>query len=195
MRTFAYSRVDPSVKGKESERYVRELEVRGFTVPQKRIFIEEVVVETSINLRDKFINLINYALEENDVLIVKGLDCLGSNFEEINNSIVLLNMRKVRLICLDFSIKELEGDLKAVFTHLLKMCLCFENGFNKGKNQIIKKIGRPEALTQDQKDEVMCKYKQGMTIYSIAKEYNVARSVIQRIIDSYLTRITDKKLT
>ncbi|MDX8158548.1 resolvase, partial [Acinetobacter pittii] len=42
--------------------------------------------------------------------------------------------------------------------------------------------GRPEKLSNDQKQDVINKFKKGFSVYSLAKDLAVSRTVIQRII-------------
>lgn len=147
-----------------------------------------MTVDTSIIYRDKFINLINYGLESGDLLLVKGIDCLGRNFEEIYNIVNKIDQKKIRLVCFDYSKNEISGDLKVFFLHFLKICFEFETKFKKinknyPTNNFVKKVGRPEILTLEQKKEVIGKFKKGYSVYSLAKEYSVTRTVINRLLE------------
>ena len=54
-------------------------------------------------------------------------------------------------------------------------------------------MGRPEILNDNQKEEVIEKFKQGYTIYSLAKEYSVTRTVIQRLLSKKLIRCSESE--
>ncbi|MDO7494894.1 recombinase family protein [Acinetobacter baumannii] len=69
---------------------------------KNRIFIEEVKAKTSIKLRHKFMAILIYALDENDILIVKSLNFLGNSIYEIINIINKLDEMKIKLIILDY---------------------------------------------------------------------------------------------
>lgn len=194
MRTYAYIRVEPNaiVDIDEFQYFFKK---NGYEIPRNRLVYEEVAINTSIAYRDKIMNLINFRLEEGDTIVLKGIDCLGSNFTEVLQTMNLIDMRKLSLICLDYSSIEIKGDLKKIFIHFLKMVLIFENKIinngsilNKDKNY--KKVGRPEILNEIQKNEVLDKYKKGSTVYSLAKEYSVTRTVIQRILRKNLNKIS-----
>ncbi|OUY07216.1 recombinase family protein [Acinetobacter populi] len=187
MRTYAYVRVDPNTQ--ENFNYLSFFQNFGYSIPSQRLIVEEVAVDTSIIYRDKLINLINYGLETGDLLIFKGIDCLGSSFDEIYNTVNTIEEKKITLICLDFSKKEITDDLKLIFFHFLKLCSSFESKLkNKRKgnhpsSSFVKKVGRPEILTANQKEEVLDKFKKGYSVYALAKEYSVTRTVIQRLLD------------
>lgn len=185
MRTYAYIRTDPNNKV-ESINYFSFFSDYGYKIQKNRLVIEEVVVSKSISYRDRLLNLINYSLEIDDSLVIKGLDCLGSNYEEIFNTIKKIDEKKIKLVCLDYSKNEIEGDLKIFFLHFISMCVEFEKKFNLSTTKDLttsKKIGRPESLSEVQKVKVVEKYKCGRSVYALAKEFSVTRTVIQRILN------------
>ncbi|RZH26917.1 resolvase [Acinetobacter pittii] len=187
MRIFAYIRVNPD-ETIDPHKYISIFGGSGYHIQKSRLIVEEVLVEKSISYRDKFSNLVNYALEEGDSLIVKGIDCLGNSFEEILNIITKIEQKKVRLICMDYSKNEINGDLKTIFIHFLKLCTDFEKKLDVHHNfceinRSVKRVGRPEKLTEDQKIQVMENFKKGKSIYCLAKDFSVTRTVIRRVLD------------
>ena len=191
MRIYFYSRKDPNMKDQDFS-YVSYLESFGFKVDEARIIIEELSIDIPISFRNKFISLIEYGLEKGDMLIVKSLDDLGSNFHEICKILEKIENKGLEFICLDFSKSIINGELKEIFIDILKMCFDFESKYNNSKilkKNLSKKSGRPEILNEKQKEEVLCKIKKGRTIYSIAKEYDVTRTVIQRIMNKNYKQI------
>ncbi|MDC5569234.1 recombinase family protein, partial [Acinetobacter baumannii] len=181
MRIYAYFRVGSGSSIEPSD-YLDYLSKNGYQIQLNRLIFEEVSVETSIVYREKIINLVNYSLEEDDILIIKGLDSLGANFIEIEKFVNIINDKKIRLICLDFSKDEIKDNLKKIFFHFIKMGADFENKFSKNsaeRNIKTKRVGRPEILNSEQKKEVIKKFKIGHSVYSLAKEYSVTRTVIQ----------------
>ncbi|RZH26512.1 recombinase family protein [Acinetobacter pittii] len=188
MRTYAYVRIDPNLN-LEFSRLISFFNENGYKVQKNRLVIEEVSVEKSILYRDKILNLINYSLEEGDVLVVKGIDCLGSNFSEILNTMEKIEKKKIKLVCLDYSKNEIYGDLKTFFIHFIRICVNFEFLFKINKevscnNKILRKVGRPEILNNEQKAKVVELFKKGYSVYSLAKEFSVTRTVIQRILNN-----------
>lgn len=195
MRVYAYIRVDPNAS-EESKRFVELLNKCGYQIPHNRILFEEIAVDTSILYRDKIVNLINYGLEKDDLLILKGIDCLGGSFEEMLNLFNKIDSKNIKLISLDYMGKEIKGDLKVLFKHFLRMCIDYEAKFKKNRKSntsFVKRVGRPEILNAKQKEEVLIKFKKGASVYSLAKEYSVTRTVIQRILNKAVA-LADKKL-
>ncbi|QRQ11554.1 recombinase family protein [Acinetobacter pittii] len=193
MRTYAYLRINPN-SNFVSEKYISLLRDLGYSVQKNRLIVEEVLACKSIFYRDKILNLIEYSLEEDDLLIVKSIDCLGRNFDEIIKIINKIYIKKIRIICIDYSKNEISGELKTIFLHFLKISFEFESLFLvNSKMEVVdnmtKKVGRPEVLNNDQKDKVILLYKQGISVYSLAKKFSVTRTVIQRVISNAKSRV------
>lgn len=185
VRIYAYFRIDKLTVKKYN--YVDLINYHGYTVPRDRIIIEEVEIDAALELRYRFMNLINYTLKSGDLLLVEGIDSLGSTFKEIIYSINALFKKEIKLVCLEFSKFELNGDIKKVFYHIFKLCSVFEGKVELVKKTGIKKLskaGRPEVLNSNQKEEILKKYKKGKSINSLAKEYFVTRTVIQRLLSN-----------
>ncbi|WP_368578731.1 resolvase [Acinetobacter pittii] len=195
MRIYGYIRIEPN----SIDAYNYDYNIfsnYNYDIPCNRIILEEVEVNIPILYRDEIINLINYRLEEGDLLIVPGIDCLGSNFEEILYLVTWIDKKNIKFICLDYANIVIEGNLKFTFQHFLKICFDYELKLNQLRkpidNSLIKRVGRPEILNSIQKEEVIEKFKRGFTIYSLAKEYSVTRTVIQRILGKLRTNNTRK---
>lgn len=192
MRIYGYIRVEPN-NVSNSDFFSKY----GYEIPHSRIIMEEVAVHIPILYRNKIINLINYGLEEGDLLIVKGIDSLGSSFEEIMYLVDEIDRKSIKFICLDYSKIEINGDFKAIFKHFLKICVDYEKKLKLPKKKEVnsifnKRVGRPEILNSTQKEEILNKFKRGHSVYSLAKEYAVTRTVIQRILDKNLERLNNK---
>lgn len=189
MRIYGYIRVEPN-DIKNSNNNFDFFSKYGYEIPYSRIVLEEVTVDTPILYRDKIVNLINYGLEDGDLLIVQGIDSLGSNFEEILFLIGVMDKKNIKLVCLDYAKVEIAGDMKVLLKHFLKICVDYEIKLKQPRkevtNSLIKRVGRPEILNSSQKEEVLNKFKRGSSVYALAKEYSVTRTVIQRILDKAL---------
>ncbi|USP39851.1 recombinase family protein [Acinetobacter sp. XS-4] len=188
MRTYAYMRINSNLEDSEKESFVSLLASFNRKVHSNRVIFEFVSVDKSIAIRNIFFNLINYSLEEGDFLIVKGIDCLGNSFEEILSTITLIEKKKIKLIILDYANSELKEDIKNNFIHFIEIGIGFEKLFladqaTQKNYRLSKKVGRPEKLTNDQKQDVINKFKKGFSVYSLAKDLAVSRTVIQRIIE------------
>lgn len=194
MQFYAYVRIEPKSKF-ESDKFFSILYKYGYKIPKNGLIIEEVSVSKSIYSRDLFQDLINYSLSSGDFLVIKSLDCLGNKFEEILLIANQIFEKKIRLICLDYSKNEINGDLRIFFNHFLMLCSQFEQLFNfnnENLNFIVKKNGRPEILSEVQKKQVLQYFKRGESINSIAKRFSVTRTVIQRILKVVVKNVNNQ---
>jgi putative DNA-invertase from lambdoid prophage Rac len=169
-RTFAYCRV--STTDQSCENQIHEIQAAGFQVDPRRVISETVSGSTSAFERQGFRNLFS-RLEWDDVLIVTKLDRLGRNAMDVRATVERLAEMQVRVHCLALggadltsaagkmtmaviaAVAEFERDLLIERTHA---------GLVRAKAQG-KKLGRPNNLTSG----------------SLAKEFGVSRSAIQRV--------------
>lgn len=190
VRNYAYFRIDSLTVIKKN--YIDLINCYGYSVHVNRIVTEEVEINTALELRYKFMNLIKNTLKSGDLLIIEGIDSLGSSFKEIIHCINILFKNEVKLVCLEFSRLEISGDIKKIIYHVFNLCSAFEEKIELVKNSAIRKsskVGRPEVLNSNQKDEILKKYKKGKSINSLAKEYFVTRTVIQRLLSNFSIEI------
>ncbi|NUG70431.1 recombinase family protein [Acinetobacter bereziniae] len=190
MRAYAYFRTDEV--SKEDFNYVDYLKKYGYEIPKNRFIFEQVKIGIPLKFRQKLIILINYTLESGDLLIIDGIDSLGSDFKEIYSNVSTIFKKGIRLVCLEFSKKEIKGDVKKIFFHFLKMCSDFDRKVKlekMGGRKKINKIGRPEILTKKKKKEIIEKFKNGQSVCALARQYAVARSVIQRLLSQATANI------
>ncbi|WP_224965031.1 recombinase family protein [Acinetobacter guillouiae] len=183
MRTYAYFRIDEL--SMDEFNYADYILGYGYEIPKNRLVFEQVKIGIPLEFRHKLINLINYTLENGDLLLIDGIDSLGSDFKEIYSSVNFIFKKGIRLVCLDFSKNEIKGDIKKIFFHFLKICSDFDGKLQSNRkigNRNINKVGRPKILNKIQKEEVLEKFKNGQSVYSLAKQYSVTRTVIQRLL-------------
>jgi len=131
MRIYAYMRVNSNIDelDKEKESFISLLNTFNHKVPYSRVVLELAAVDKSITLRTIFFNLINYSLEEDDFLIVKGIDCLGNSFKEILSTIMLIEKKQIKLIILEYFNCELKESIRNNFIHFIEICISFEKLF------------------------------------------------------------------
>jgi putative DNA-invertase from lambdoid prophage Rac len=93
-RTFAYVRV--STVGQTTESQIREIEAAGFAVTPRRVVSETVSGSSAIEQLPGFMRLVD-ELEQDDVLIVTKLDCLGRNAMDVATTVGRLEKAGVRV--------------------------------------------------------------------------------------------------
>ena len=189
-RTFAYCRV--STVDQSCENQIHEIQAAGFHVDPRRVIAETVSGSTSAFERVGFRNLLN-RLEWDDVLIVTKLDRLGRNAMDVRATVERLAEMQVRVHCLALGGADLTSAAGKMTMAVIAAVAEFERdlliertnaGLVRAKAQG-KKLGRPNSLTLEQQESVRLQRKQGMSHGSLAKEFGVSRSAIQRVERQY----------
>lgn len=192
MRIFAYCRV--STTEQTTDNQVLEIQKAGYAIEPHRIVVETISGSVDAMGRPSFKNLIENKLEPKDKLIITKLDRLGRNMIDVLATIELLKQREVELVCLQVGNIDLNSANGRLFLNVFAMVAQFERdlliertkaGLERAKAQG-KKLGRPSALTDKQKQEVMDKLKAGQSARSLSILYNVSRPVIVGLKQSLL---------
>jgi putative DNA-invertase from lambdoid prophage Rac len=85
--------------GQTTENQIQQIEAAGFKVDLRRVISEIVSGSSAIEQRPGFIKLLN-KLEQDHVLIVTNLDCLGRNAIDVATTVARLGDMGVRVHCL-----------------------------------------------------------------------------------------------
>lgn len=184
-RTFIYARV--STSDQTTDNQVREVEAAGFKVEPKRVVTETISGSTAAMQRPGFARLVD-RLETGDVLIVTKLDRLGRNAMDVRATVEQLASEGVRVHCLALGGVDLTSPAGKMTMAVISAVAEFERdlliertqaGLSRAKDQG-KALGRPSALTAEQKSEVRRKRSEGVSLGALAKAYGVSRAAIQR---------------
>ncbi|MFM0135677.1 recombinase family protein [Caballeronia grimmiae] len=187
-RTFIYARVSTAEQTPANQ--VQEIEAAGFKVDKKRIVTETISGSTPASERPGFQKLLE-RIEEGDVLIVTKLDRLGRNAMDVRQTVENLAKMGVRVHCLALGGADLTSAAGKMTMGVLTAVAEFERdlliertqaGLQRAKSEG-KKLGRPAALSDAQKKQVIERLAAGETVYAVAKSLDVARQVIMRVRD------------
>lgn len=185
-RAFAYCRV--STGDQTTENQVREIAAAGFAVDHKRIVTETVSGSIAAMERKGFAKLVD-RLEAGDILIVTKLDRLGRNAMDLRATVERLAAEGVRVHCLALGGVDLTSAAGKMTMGVIAAVAEFErdlliertqSGLQRAK-AAGKVLGRPQALTDDQQQDIRQKRGQGISLGVLAKEYKVSRAAIQRV--------------
>jgi putative DNA-invertase from lambdoid prophage Rac len=185
-RTFAYCRV--STAEQTTENQVREIAASGFTVEPHRVVAETISGSTSATERTGFAQLL-IRLEAGDVLIVTKLDRLGRNAMDVRSTVEGLAQRGVRVHCLALGGADLTSPAGKMTMGVIAAVAEFERdlliertqaGLRRAKASG-KAVGRPSALTEEQRRAVRKARGEGMSLGQLAKQFRVSRAAIQRV--------------
>lgn len=185
-RTFAYCRV--STSDQTTDNQVREIEAAGFAVDAKRIVTETISGSVGAMERKGFARLVD-RLEAGDVLIVTKLDRLGRNAMDVRSTVERLAAEGVRVHCLALGGVDLTSAAGKMTMGVIASVAEFERDLLIERTQsglarakaAGKCLGRPAALTLDQKRDVLAARAAGQSLAALAKQYNVSRAAIQRV--------------
>jgi putative DNA-invertase from lambdoid prophage Rac len=185
-RTFAYCRVSTSDQTPENQ--VREIEAAGFKVEPKRAIAETVSGSVAARERPGFAKLMD-KLESGDVLIVTKLDRLGRNAMDVRGTIEALASEGVRVHCLALGGMDLTSAAGKMTMGVINAVAEFERDLLIERTQsglarakaAGKALGRPSALSDAARQEIIRKRGAGVSLGILAKEYGVSRAAIQRV--------------
>lgn len=185
-RVFAYCRV--STIDQTTDNQVREIEAAGFAIDPKRIIVETISGSVAAMERKGFAKLID-RLESGDVLIVTKLDRLGRNAMDVRATVEMLAKEGVKVHCLALGCVDLTSSAGKMTMGVIATVAEFERdllvertqaGLERAKASG-KTLGRPQALSAQDQQDIVTKRSQGYSLGVLAKEYNVSRAAIQRI--------------
>ena len=185
-RTFAYARV--STADQNTANQIREIEAAGFAIDKRRVVTESISGSVSAEQRPGFAKLLD-RMEESVVLIVTKLDRLGRNAMDVRSTVDALGARGVRVHCLALGGVVLTSAAGRITMQVLNAVAEFERdlliertnaGIARAKAEG-KAMGRPSALSDKQRAEVLKHLSEGVSVAAIAKQYGTSRQTIMRI--------------
>lgn len=191
-RTFLYCRV--STEGQTTENQVLQAEQAGYTVAKTRIHAETISGTVPAMERPVFAKLVD-KLEASDTLVVTKLDRLGRNAADIDRTVEALKQADINVVVLDLPVMEVTSAAGDLVRRMFAAFAQFERdqlverthaGLARAKAEG-KKLGRRDALTDDQKSEIRAKLAAGASARALAKDYGVSHPTILKlshIVDS-----------
>ncbi|TGB33168.1 recombinase family protein [Burkholderia thailandensis] len=188
-RTFAYARV--STSDQTTANQLREIEAAGFSVDKRRLVSESISGSVSADQRPGFAQLL-VKMEEGDVLIVTKLDRLGRNAMDVRATVEGLAERGIRVHCLALGGVDLTSAAGRMTMQVLNAVAEFERdllierthaGIARAKAEG-KAMGRPSALSDDQRADVLRELDAGASVASLARRFGTSRQTIMRVRDA-----------
>ena len=184
-RVFAYCRV--STTDQTTDNQVQEIEAAGFNLDAKRVVVETISGSSAAMDRPGFARLVD-RLEGGDILIVTKLDRLGRNAMDVRSTVDRLAKDGVRVHCLALGGVDLTSPAGKMTMGVIAAVAEFErdlliertqSGLARARAEG-RALGRPAALTAAQVEEVQKRRLGGVSLGTLAAEYGVSRSAIQR---------------
>ena len=188
-RVFAYCRV--STLEQTTENQVLELQATGFTIEPHRIVTEQVSGSMPAMERPQFAKLVD-RMEPGDVLMVTKLDRLGRNAMDVRATVERLEAKGIKVHCLALGGMDLTSTTGKMTMGVLGAVAEFErdlliertqSGLARAKASG-KALGRPAKLNEKQREAILERRKKGASLSQLAQEFDVARSIIHRVVGS-----------
>ena len=184
-RTFAYCRV--STADQTTENQIQEIVGAGFAVDAHRIVSETISGSVAAMERPQFARLAD-RLESGDVLIVTKLDRLGRNAMDVRATVERLANAGVRVHCLALGGVDLGSPAGRMTMGVIAAVAEFERDLLIERTQAGltrarasgKKLGRKPTLSLEQVNKSHLRRAAGASLATLAKEFSVTRSAIQR---------------
>ncbi|RIV65971.1 recombinase family protein [Burkholderia pseudomallei] len=184
-RTFAYVRV--STSDQTTANQIREIEAAGFAIDKRRVVTECISGSVSANQRPGFGKLLD-RMEDGDVLIVTKLDRLGRNAMDVRATVEALALGGIRVHCLALGGTDLTSAAGRMTMTVLNAVAEFErdlliertnSGIARARAEG-KAMGRPPALDETRRLEVVRQLREGASVSSLARLYGTSRQTIMR---------------
>lgn len=186
MRLFAYCRV--STTGQDTEGQIAEIAAAGFDIDPKRAVTEQVSGSVAAQLRKGFAKLLD-RLEGGDVLVVTKLDRLGRDVIDVCQTVQDLQLRGVRVHCLQLGGMDLASSSGAMVMGIMASVAQFERSLILERTEAGRKLakakgvkfGRKSALTEAQQKQANEMIAAGQTVSGVALHFKTSRKTIQRV--------------
>ena len=185
-RIFAYCRV--STQEQTTENQAHEIAAAGYEVEAKRIVTETISGSTPAMQRPGFTKLLD-RMEEGDILVVTKIDRLGRNAMDVRATVDHLASEGVQVRCMALGGVDLTSSTGRMTMTVLSAVAEFErdllvertqSGLRRAQSEG-KRLGRPSVLNDGQRAEIASERTRGASLGTLAKQYGVSRSAIQRV--------------
>ncbi|WP_186133405.1 recombinase family protein [Burkholderia gladioli] len=185
-RTFLYARV--STAEQTTDNQLLEASGAGFTIQQRHTVTETISGSVPAAQRPGFSKLLE-RLDDGDTLVVTKLDRLGRNTTDVLATVERLAEMGVHVHCLALKGVDLTSASGKLHMTVLAAVSQFERdllierthaGLARARAEG-KRLGRKDALTREQKEDIRRKLAAGATARGLAKEYAVSHPTILKV--------------
>lgn len=185
-RLFAYCRV--STQEQTTLNQAQEIAAAGFDLKPTRIITETISGSVAASERPAFGALLN-KLEDGDVLVVTKLDRLGRNAMDVRATVEALEGMGVRVHCLALGGVDLTSAAGRMTMQVLSAVAEFErdlliertqSGLARARSQG-RTLGRPQALSSDQRKDVLQRLAAGEAVAAVARALKTSRATVMRV--------------
>ncbi len=183
-RIFAYCRV--STTEQTTENQIQAIRRQGYDIRDDRVVSETVSGSVQAMQRTEFANLITNKMESGDTLVVLKLDRLGRDNIDVQQTIQMLTMKGIKIICLDLPVHDLSSSEGKLMLQMFSAFAEFErnrikertrDGLERAKTEG-KTLGRPIAI---ETTEAVQKLKaEGLSQSKVAERLGISIPTVKR---------------
>ncbi|WP_081849270.1 recombinase family protein [Acidiphilium angustum] len=177
----------PSTIDQSADNQVMEVKGAGFAIQAGRV-VTETISGGAPAMNRPFISPLPDQHKTDDVLVVTKLDRLGPNALDVRATVDALAGLGVRLHCLSLGGVDLTSSAGRMTMQVIAAVADFERdllielaqaGLARAR-RTGKAIGRPGALTDDQKTDIATQLVIGAPVSALARTYRIRRQTINR---------------
>lgn len=185
-RVFAYTRV--STIDQEPANQLLEIKSAGYAIEPHRHIEERISGSVEAFKRPCFLQL-TQKLEHGDTLVVTKLDRLGRNSIDVQKTVDWFSTQGIRLIVLQLGNLDLTSSSGSLMVKVLSAVADFERqlivervqaGLARAKAENVR-LGRPSKTSASDKQQIMSKLAQGVTVSQLAKDFGISRASVIKI--------------
>ncbi|MEO3906290.1 recombinase family protein [Providencia rettgeri] len=188
MRTFVYCRCSTSEQDNDNQVIaIRNARSEFANIPNNRIVKETISGSTQAMKRPLFSELVNSRLESGDTLVVLKLDRLGRDNIDVQQTVNLLEDKRIKLICLDLPISDITSPEGRFMLQVFSAFAEFERGrirertregLDKAKANGVT-LGRPKGESKH-RDAIQALKQSGLTQSTVAKQLKIGIATVKR---------------
>lgn len=175
------------------ERDLFELDAAGYVIDLSRVVVDRCSQSIPAQQRPGLQDALQRAVGGN-TLVVTRMEYLGSSVMDIAQLLESLAPRRIQLTCQEFGFGDLATAGEGSPAHLLRLAARVEDLTRRERARMAAaqarfkgiKTGRPSALAQEQRPQVLTALAQGQTVSAVARTFNTSRQTIIRIRESAL---------
>jgi DNA invertase Pin-like site-specific DNA recombinase len=191
MFTVAYTRV--SDERSTTKNQLAEIEAAGYT---PTMVVEEQAVSGKVRAADrpKFKHVLDTLAQINGAmpkrLVVTRIDRLGRDAADVLNTVQRLQEMQVEVVVLQLGKVDLTSPMGQMVLATLAAVAQLERslivertraGLERVRKEGVKRIGRPPALSPQQRQEALQALADGASLQSVARRFGVSWATIQRL--------------
>jgi putative DNA-invertase from lambdoid prophage Rac len=188
-RVFAYARVSTTEQVTSNQR--EQIAGAGYSIEEHRFVEEQISGSVEAFKREGFKRLID-KMESGDTLVVSKLDRIGRDSIDVQKTVEYLSTNGIRLIVLQLGNLDLTSSSGALMVKVLAAVADFEReliiervqaGLARAKSEG-KQLGRKSKTTAEQRQVIVQKRAEGVSVSQLARDYKVSRATILSIMKS-----------